>query len=70
MKRSVFAGAVVLAVSLAFSPFLTGAASAQDIEMPTAGVVEKVPEKSGIYEVGLGVGIAPEYEGSEDNRPL
>jgi outer membrane scaffolding protein for murein synthesis (MipA/OmpV family) len=67
MKRILLSSAVGLTAALVFVIILTGLCFAQDIEMPTGGVVEEVPETKGIYEIGLGAGVVPEYEGSENS---
>lgn len=68
MKRIALTGTAVLAVALVFGFMLAGVCFAQDIEMPPTGVVEETAEARGIYEVGLGAGIAPEYEGADDYK--
>ncbi len=68
MKRIFLPSAAGLAVALVFVFILTGVCFAQDIEMPTTGVVEETPQAKGVYELGLGAGIAPEYEGSEHSK--
>jgi MipA family protein len=66
MGRSILREKRVWMVGLVFSLCLVSNGFAQDIEMPAGGLV---PERAeGIYEVGLGAGIAPEYEGSEDSK--
>jgi outer membrane scaffolding protein for murein synthesis (MipA/OmpV family) len=54
---------------LVFSLFLASNGFAQDIEMPAGGLVPEA-EPRGIYEVGLGAGVVPEYEGSEDSKGM
>jgi outer membrane protein len=66
MERSFLREKRVWMVGLVFSLCLVSNGFAQDIEMPAGSLV---PERAeGIYEVGLGAGIAPEYEGSEDTK--
>jgi outer membrane protein len=68
MERKRLTGVMVLIVAFLFTLGLAGVGSAQDIEMPTGGVVEEGPQVKGVYELGLGAGIAPEYEGSEHSK--
>jgi MipA family protein len=67
MKRKRMLGVMVVSVSFLFALGLAGTGFAQDIEMPAGGLVPEA-EARGIYEIGLGAGIAPEYEGSEDSK--
>ena len=66
MGKSLLRKKGVWMVGLVFSLCLVSKGFAQDIEMPAGGLVPEGAE--GIYEVGLGAGIAPEYEGSEDSK--
>jgi outer membrane protein len=68
MERKRLTGVMVLTLTFLFTLVLAGVGSAQDIEMPTGGLVEEAPEAKGVYELGLGAGVAPEYEGSEDSK--
>jgi outer membrane protein len=68
MKRISLTGAAGLAAVLALVFMLAGVCFAQDIEMPTTGVVEETAEARGVYEVGLGAGVAPEYEGADNYK--
>ncbi len=68
MKRSFLREKRVWMVGLVFSLCLASNGFAQDVEMPTSGVAEEGPEVKGVYELGLGAGIAPEYEGSDDSK--
>ncbi len=68
MERSLLREKLVWMVGFLFSLCLVSIGFAQDIEMPTTGVVEETPQAKGVYELGLGAGIAPEYEGSEHSK--
>jgi outer membrane protein len=66
MGRSFLADKLVWVLGLVFSICLVSTGFAQDIEMPAGSLVSGKAE--GVYEVGLGAGIAPEYEGSEHSK--
>jgi outer membrane protein len=66
MERKRLTGLMVSALAFLFAFGLAKTGWAQDIEMPAGSLV---PDKAeGIYEIGLGAGIAPEYEGSDDSK--
>jgi outer membrane protein len=66
MERAFLADKLVWVLGLVFSICAVSTGFAQDIEMPAGSLVSGKAE--GVYEVGLGAGIAPEYEGSEDSK--
>ena len=55
---------LVWMMGLVFSLCLVSEGFTQDIEVVAGGLGGETAE--GIYEVGLGAGIAPEYEGDEN----
>jgi outer membrane scaffolding protein for murein synthesis (MipA/OmpV family) len=68
MKKCLLRGKLVWILGVVISMCLISNGFAQDIEMPAGGLGPEEGEARGIYEVGLGAGIAPEYEGSEDSK--
>lgn len=67
MKRYLLRKKPAWVVSLVFSLFWAANGLAQDIELPAGAIVPEADPR-GIYEIGLGAAVVPEYEGSEDSK--